>query len=360
MSRTFKRWIGIALAALGLILIFYHQTRSAEWKDFHWSAVWASIVHARPGYVSLAVAVVVLSYMARAYRWRFFMDPFKKASLRTLFAGQVLGFSSIFLIGRVGELVRPGYIAKEENVPFSAMLAILLLERVYDGVAMALLFAAALQVLPLHPVTAHGRHILRDARHGGILLVLVMAAVIIVLVLLRLESGRLAAWLSPRLKFLPDNVKSKLRQVFDHFTEGLDVIRNWKDLVATVLTTAGLWAINTSIVWLVFKSLQAPRITQLSWMSAALVLFCGAVGLAIQLPGVGGGFQSGIILALTKVFGVPGQAGTTAAILLFAVMLIPSLVLSLIFLLYEGVSLKSLRALTRPEAPKRATIAEEP
>ena len=71
-------------------------------------------------------------------------------------SGQILGFSSIFLVGRPGELVRPAYIAKKENVPMSAMIAIWLLERVLDIIAMVVLFAAAIYSEPVNPDTAQG------------------------------------------------------------------------------------------------------------------------------------------------------------------------------------------------------------
>jgi len=79
--------------------------------------------------------------------------PIKAASLWSLFVGQVLGFSAIFLVGRPGELVRPAYIAKKENVSMSSMIAVWLLERVFDTIAMVVLFAAALYFEPVNPDT---------------------------------------------------------------------------------------------------------------------------------------------------------------------------------------------------------------
>ena len=100
--------------------------------------------------------------------WR----PIKAASLWVLFVGQILGFSSIFLVGRPGELVRPAYIAKKENVPMSAMIAVWLLERVLDTIAMVVLFAAAIYFEPVNPDTAQGSFgAARDARGGHVLFV---------------------------------------------------------------------------------------------------------------------------------------------------------------------------------------------
>ena len=130
--------------AIIIALIFYNLSRSPEWANFRWARLWALITGAKPGLLLLALVGVFGTYFVRALRWRFFLSPIKKASLWVLLKGQILGFSSIYLIGRPGEFVRPAYIAKKENVSMSAMLAVWLLERIFDTVFLLLLFAAAL------------------------------------------------------------------------------------------------------------------------------------------------------------------------------------------------------------------------
>ena len=58
----------------------------------------------------------------------------------------------------------------------------------------------------------------------------------------------------------------------------------------------------------------------LPWLAAALTLFCAALGLIVQFPGIGGGYQVGIILALTEIFNVPVEPATGASILLWIIM----------------------------------------
>lgn len=120
MTKSAQRWLGWGATALVLGLIVYHLTRSPEWRTFSGKELWLSMAHARPGLLLLAVVASYLSYFLRAVRWRYFLEPIKRASLWTLFAGQILGFSSIYLIGRPGELVRPGYIARKEHVSFAS------------------------------------------------------------------------------------------------------------------------------------------------------------------------------------------------------------------------------------------------
>lgn len=355
MKRSQRRWLWLSLTVLILGLFFYNLSRSAEWRDFRWHSVWVSLIHARLGFLLTALLSTYASYLVRAYRWKFFLDPIKKSpSLWVLFVGQILGFSSIYLIGRPGEFVRPAYIARKEDVPISAMLAVLLLERIYDVVFMVLLFVVALEVIPLHPKTRRGMMILTEAHRGGVVLLLLMALVVVALVILRLRSEKLAAWLATTFRFLSPGARQWLKQIFRSFCDGLEVIRNWKDLVASLISTAILWIINTSVVWLAFQSLGG-ELVNLSWISSGLVLFFAAIGLLAQLPGVGGGYQGATILALTRIFGVKGQAATSAGLLLWIMMSAPCLALGLVLVAYEGLSFRKLGAIAKEE---RSALAQ--
>lgn len=335
MKISRQGWLWFIVTTVVLGLGFYNLSRSAEWRGFHWSAVWEAMLHARPSLLLTAVLASILSYVVRAYRWRVFLDPIKKGSLWILFLGQIFGFSSIFLIGRPGELVRPAYIARREHVPFSAMMAIWVLERVFDLVFIAGLLGIALEVIRVHPKTERGMVLLKAAHWWGGALLFVMLMVVVLIVFLRLRSERIAEILARTFRFLPLPLKQRSKQVFWSFCEGLDAIRNAQDLVAGIASTAVLWFINTSYVWLVFQSLGG-ELRSISWIASALVLFVGAVGLLVQLPGVGGGFQEAIIIALTRIFAVSGPAAAGAGMLLWIVLLVPCVALSVGLLVIEG------------------------
>src|SRR5690349_1360215 len=301
MKKSTRRWLGLGATAVVLGLIIYNLTRSPDWRDFDWSRLWLSLVHTRREYLLGAAAASMFSYLVRAYRWRFFMYPIKKASLWALFVAQVLGFASIYLVGRPGEFVRPAYIAKKEGVPVSSMLAVWVLERVYDTVFMILLFALALRYAPLYLTGPHAVGILNALHRASRLMMLGMALAVVALVFIRMRADDVARLLGNRLGFLPRRVRRWLKSAFYSFAEGLDVIRNWKDLLASLVSSAVLWIVNTGTVWFVLQSLGGS-FAKLTFISAALVLFCAALGLFVQLPGVGGGYQVGAIVALRRIF----------------------------------------------------------
>ena len=348
MKKAHRRWWWLGLGAIILALIFYNLSRSPEWANFRWTRLWALISGARPGLILLTLIAVFGSYIFRALRWRSFLSPIKKASLWVLFVGQILGFTSIYLVGRPGEFVRPAYIAKKENVSMSAMLAVWLLERIFDTVFLVLLFAAALDFQPLEPGTARGSTILGALHHGGDILLVLALLLVVGLLIFWWRSRPLTAWMLRAFRFLPATAVRRLGRFLRSFAEGLSVIRSWKDLLWSLALTALVWVFNTLVLWLVFQSLRG-EVAKLSWLASAVTLFCAALGLAVQIPGIGGGYQVGIILALNELFNVPAEAAAGAAILAWLVLSVPCLVSGLALLVNEGLTFRKLEALADEE-----------
>jgi uncharacterized protein (TIRG00374 family) len=348
MKKAWRRWVWLTVGAIVIVLIFYNLSRSPEWRNFRWDRLWASITGARPSLLLISLLAVYTTYFVRAIRWQFFLNPIKRASLRVLFVGQILGFSSIYLVGRPGELVRPAYIAKKEDVPMSAMLAVWLLERAFDTVAMVALFAAALYFEPLGQATARGVSILGVMHKGGDWLFAFTGLLVAGMVLFRLKAASVTAGTLKLFGFLPDRALRSFGHFLRSFGEGLGVIRDWKGLAGSVVTTLVLWALNTTIFWLVFKSIR-HGLGHMSWLGAGLTLFCAALGLIIQFPGIGGGYQVGAILALVEIFNVPAEPATGAGILIWIMMSVPCLALGLLLLVHEGLSLRKLEAIAEDE-----------
>jgi hypothetical protein len=348
MRKKNRRWWWLGIGAIVIALIFYNLSRSPEWRNFQWKRLWALITGASPGLLLLALIAVFATYFVRAVRWRFFLSPIKKASLWVLFVGQILGFSSIYLIGRPGEFVRPAYIAKKENVSMSAMVAVWLLERIFDTVFIVLLFAAALDFEPVEPETARGTSILATLHRGGDVMLVLAVLLVGGLVLFWLRSRQFTAWMLRLFRFLPAAALRQLGRFLRSFAQGLSVIRSWKDLLVSLALTAVLWILNTAVFWLVFQSLRG-EVADLSWLASAATLFCAALGLAVQIPGIGGGYQVGVILSLNELFNVHAEAATGAAILVSIIMSFPCLALGLVLLVREGLTLRKLEALAEEE-----------
>ena len=121
MGKAWRRWLWLAVGAVVIGLIFYNLRRSPDWQKFSWQGLWTTITRARLDLLGLALVVVYSTYFMRAYRWKFFLDPIKKASLWIMFAGQVLGFSSIYHHGAHGDIFFPGSSCALRTLPGKKM-----------------------------------------------------------------------------------------------------------------------------------------------------------------------------------------------------------------------------------------------
>ncbi len=348
MKKSVRRWLWPSIWALVLGLIIYNLRRNPEWRHFNWTRLWNSMVSAEPKYLILALIVVYATYYIRALRWMFLMQKIKAASMWVLFVGQVLGFGAIYLIGRPGELVRPAYIAKREDVPFTGMMAVWLLERIFDSVFLALLFSAAIALVPPEMMTTRGAGVLNRLHRGGDIMLALTVLLVLFLVAFRLRTEMVTAWVLKLLGFLPERWREHLRQFLHSFSDGLRSIRDWRAFLASTGLTALLWGGNATVFWLTFQSLHGD-LKELPWLAAALVMFCAALGLVVQFPGIGGGYQVGVILSLTAIFAVEADVATGAAIVLWLMMSAPVMVLGVILLIHEGLSFKKLEAITEEE-----------
>jgi glycosyltransferase 2 family protein len=353
-KRSLLSWLaGAAIIAF----ILYHLGHSPQWKNFDWGRLAFLLTHVKIRILALAVAVTCGSYLVRAYRWQSFVDPIKRCSLRVLFAGQVLGFTSIYLVGRAGEIVRPGYIAKKERLPFISQLAVLVLERVYDSFALVALLALALYMEPVHSTSGRSISLVHKAHAAAFAILIICGAMALCLVSFRVYSEVLLRYIGRILSFTPRMFRTHLMNFLVSFLSGLEVIQNPWDFSASLGMTAVLWIMNVSVFWLTLLSLGG-HLANLSWWAAGLLNFFAALGLVVQLPGVGGGFQVAVLLALENLFHVSPELAAGAAILTYLTIMVPCLLMGLGFAAHEGLTFSKLKVIAADQ--ESATVLPQP
>ncbi|MGH9351170.1 MAG: lysylphosphatidylglycerol synthase transmembrane domain-containing protein, partial [Terriglobia bacterium] len=235
MKNNTRRWLGWTLGAVVLALILLHISRSPQWQGFEWGRLWSLLIHVNPGLLLLSIALNLATLLIRAVRWKFFVDPIKKCSPWVLFNAQALGFSSIYLVGRAGEVVRPAYIAKAEDLPFTSQLAVWAIERVYDGICLVILFALALYFEPVRASSAHGAALLSKMHEAALGILVLSVCIVACLVVYRAYSGRILERLGRGLKRIPAALRNHLLSFLRSFSTGLDVLRDPWDFSASVL-----------------------------------------------------------------------------------------------------------------------------
>lgn len=342
MKRS-RRWIFAGLAFLALVWLLVRSFRTnPQWKAFDGRVFLNSLLSVEKSWVGWALLAIYLTYVVRALRWKVLMREVKpKAGLWNLLSATVIGFASIGLFGRAGEMVRPYLVARKEAVPVSSQVAVWLMERSFDtltvlvGVALALRYGdlAGLQSSPTLSRVLHA---------AGALVGYGTLGMVAVIVALTHFAEPAANWLIDRLHHLPPRF-SRMEHTLLAFAEGSRALRSFSALAACTLYSLLEWALVAFCYNAVFNSFSGGSRLSLN----ELLIFMGCVmgGSMVQIPGLGGGTQVASLLALTEVLGVRPEAAASISLLIWAFTFLAVIPPALLLAFYEGLSWSKLRKL---------------
>jgi glycosyltransferase 2 family protein len=346
------RRILIALLILtGVVALVYHSRHKVHLADFTWHRFIDSVGQANVPLLVVCLVGIYGCYAIRAVRWQRFCRYFGATKFPNIFTGTVMGFASIFILGRAGEPVRPLILARKDRLPVASQFGIFFLERFCDFSAAALLACLALLVFPKSLSDAGAdMNWVASARSGGWLLLAGMIAVVSLLAIYRLHGAAildrvLARWHEAH------GFRGRVADAITGISEGLQAIRTTGDLVNAVFYTATHWVLATLIYLGVAKAFGADFLhSDMNFSGAMLLLAVTLVGSVLQLPGVGGGAQIASFVALTKIFGVEQEPAAAMSVVLWLITFAGSTVVGVPLLIHEGMSMGELRQLARAEA----------
>jgi glycosyltransferase 2 family protein len=274
--------------------------------------VWAELRGAEPGWLGLGIALLMLSVLVRAERWRSLFSPATRPPLRAANGALLVGyFFNSILPARAGEAARIVSLKRRAQTSQAETLATVVLERLYDVAALIVLFFAASRWLP--PTSWSGSTALLAAG-------LVGALVVAVVILGAFGERPIAAALRPlgRLGLSGERIE----QIAGSVGRGLAGLRHPRVAAVAGAWTMLAWLLTALSTWLVMRALD------LDLPPGAGVLVVIAIGLAMVLPaapGALGVFEGAVILAL-QAYGVAVAPALAYAIALHAVHVLPFLI----------------------------------
>jgi glycosyltransferase 2 family protein len=340
-SRPWRTLILTASAILLVLVLIAYRTRGLS---FRWGLFWTTLGTLDWRWLIASICLILLTNVVRAVRWRVMLAPFgRPLGVWRLTSDTAIGLSAGALLGRAGEVIRPYLIAVQAGLPFSSQLAAWLLERVLDLLAVLLLCAYAFIRLP-----AYHRHLgpkIQDAvTAGGYLLAAAGVVCVVVLLAFGDPSGRAQQRISSALTFLPQHQQDRVGRVLDAFSQGLQCTRDPKSLALLVGYTLLQWAIVVGGSAALLLGFAATRSLGL-WDILVLLAFM-TLGSAVQVPGIGGGAQAALILALTGIYGLSIEAASGVAVWLWIVSTLAIVPFGLACAFHEGLNWSKLKLLS--------------
>jgi glycosyltransferase 2 family protein len=294
-SHGLKILVSLALTVV-LLYFFFRGVDLAQTRE--------AILGASPLWLAASLAVGLLTFLLRAVRWTWILRPVARVGVGPAFAATATGFAANNLPGKVGEVLRPYLLSRSQNLPFSPLLASILLERVFDGASVIFFFLLAMAVgLP------------RSGGFGRVLAPAALLAVLIAVVLFAVFRRKQAESLFLKMcRWLPARFRERAAGFALTFVDGFASLKS-PALLATI--TAGslvMWFVINVQIYCVLRAFALPLP-----LSAAYVVTAAAVlGLAVPTPGGLGSYQVAVMIALTDVFSVERATATSVALVAWA------------------------------------------
>ncbi len=332
--RKYLEFLGLLLLAALIIWLFGRKLDWAQVKIAVQTSDWRLIL--------LAGMVILVAYVWRATRWRVFLAPLVTTSFNEIWIATTVGFAAIFTIGRFGEVVRPLVLPmRDKRVKPAASFVTIMIERLYDFISVALIFAVNL--LWFSPPDSSASE-LTNIRIAGAAMVILLAVAVALLIWFRSRSASVIGWLDLKIggrSRLSGRLKRALLSVLDQMATALSVLGQVRELALTIGLSLLLW------FSVAFANLLIFRAFGLSFgMSEALfVLGWSMVASAVPTPGGGAGAFHAATGAALVLLGVGIDRAAAVAIVLGLVDFAPAALFGFFYFLRGDVSIARLRSM---------------
>lgn len=335
-----KRWqllLGILISALFLWLAL---------RGLRLTDVWSAVRAANYWWILPGVGAYMLGLVVRAWRWHYLLRPLKSIPTSTIFPIVTIGYMGNNIYpARIGEILRAYVLKRKEDIPISASLATIIIERIFDGVVMLGFVIFNLPTLTTVAGTSGFVGSIQQvalwgtAVFGGALLVFLLTA------MFPNPAMRIFAWLIEHT--LPVRLRPKVHSLLLRFLEGLAALRSPRDALMVFFTSIVIWLLETVKYWFV---MQAFSFT-VSFF--ALMLMNGIVNLATTIPSAPGyiGTFDAPGIAVLEAFGVEGALAAAYTLVLHAALWLPPTLLGLYYFGRESLSWQEVRHLKEDRSP---------
>lgn len=321
--KRWQIWLGILISVVLLFLALRGLKLGEMWQALKTARYWWLI----PG-----VAVYFMGVWVRAWRWHYLLRPVKNVPTRMMFPVVAIGYMGNNIYpARAGEILRAVVLKRRQDVPVSASLATIIVERVYDGVVMlAFVFLNLPELARLTGDSGFVGNIQTLAIWGaaafiGVLVVFLLAAMFPAI------TEQVVRWIVDR--FVPERFRTKIMDIALRFLEGLESLRSPREALMVFLTSVVIWLFETGKYWFVMQAFDF----EVSFF--ALMLMNGIVNLATTIPSAPGyvGTFDAPGIAVLKAYGVDGAIATGYTLVLHVALWVPITLLGAYYLAREGI-----------------------
>jgi uncharacterized protein (TIRG00374 family) len=325
--KRWQLWLGVVISAVFLWLAL---------RGLRLGEVAESIGEANYWWLIPSVATYFVAVWVRTWRWDYMLRPLKQIPARRLFPVVVIGYmgNNIYPF-RAGEVLRSYVLRRQEDVPMSASLATVIVERVFDGLVMLVFVFAA---LPLAPLPSES---IRWLVVGASIAFFAAVVIFFGLAAAPERAMQLVSWFSGH--FTPERFRQRLIHTAGRFLAGLESLRSFRNVLMIFFTSVLIWLLETVKYWFVMHAFNF----EISFF--ALMLMNGVVNLATTLPSAPGyvGTFDAPGIAVLSLYGVEEALAGAYTLVLHAALWLPITLLGAYYMLRNELGWSDIRQATQ-------------
>jgi uncharacterized protein (TIRG00374 family) len=303
-------------------------------KGLSFAEVWRHASRANLGLILITVIAATSTFVMRVFRWRLILraDDGGPVPRLPMWHAITVGFmANNVLPFRAGEVLRAIAINRLAPVKFSTALSSLVLERLFDGLAIIGLLFLGLVTAGIPASTKIGSVVVAEvATKMAILCAILLVACAVTLLFPDLAKRAIRTLVpSPR-------IADRLAEFLDGVRSGLQALASPARVAAVTLWSFGMWLFNAFSFWIGYRAFGI----EVGYGGAVLQQSILVLGIAApSSPGYVGVFE-GIVKAVLALFGVPNDLSVAFALTYHVTTFLPITLLGFLSLLQTGLSLK--------------------
>lgn len=310
--RQFRIWAGTAISLAFLVLLLWRVDIGE---------VLRALRQVEPIWLMPAGVAFAVSIWMRILRWRTILGRVIPLSTAETAEVLIIGCAANNILpARTGEVVRAALLRRRHGGSMMTALGTIVVERVFDGLILALMLAGTLVYLGSNPVLRNVA-LVAGIAFGGV------AAVLVALALAPQLTRRL---IEKILSIPPAKIGDPLRTIASRFIEGLTLLGGPRTWGLVALASMATWVLEAMAYWLVGGGFG------LHLSPVVFLVICGAANLTVAVPSTSGsiGPYEYLVVVVVTAFGagITESTATAYAFGLHAFVLLPVTLVGLLLL----------------------------
>jgi len=251
-------------------------------RDVQLNLIFAYIFKGKYIYLIPAAVCLWLYCYLRALRWGVFFD--KKISGNLLFSATMIGFmaNNVFP-ARLGEVFKAYVIGKHQRISKSSCLATVVLERLWDGLALIFFIAVVFFLLEL-----------KNIFFVAVLFIIFYAVVLLALIAWIKYSNAFIRFIGKMTSIFSQKFSSYLAQRLIKFSEGLNIFKDFRRIIIVTFYSVIIWFSAAFTIYFMLRIFYSDIALIVPFFTMVII------GIFAMIPSWGslGTMQMGFIFAL--------------------------------------------------------------